>query len=115
MREKDEERVEGLRERDAFYCLDWEATKHVLYGGESDALYSTVDLEAMPCQTYVSLYGLDESDPADFKCNQELDAAIQYLGSARIIVYHNEGVFNVSNFDERDDGPVEHKSSIVSK
>ena len=46
----------------------------------------------VPCQLDETVIGAAESNVRQ-DCNQDKDAAIKYLKSANIVVYHNDEVF----------------------
>lgn len=93
--------MKKLKDSQALWCLDEAVIGRKLYGGwVSGGDYTALDIQLIPCASrYVAFDGTVSED--DGSCIWDMDATIEYLGSAiSTLVLSNNSVFNPNEFGE---------------
>ena len=81
-------------------CLDWTGVK---FNGEDPAVNTrTVDVMFIPCSMKESMLAEDwKEEDRTQDCNYDKEALFKYLGPLQMIVYKNEGSFQLDEFGNK--------------
>lgn len=84
--------VKKYKELNAFMCLDMKNV--VLYGEEPSINMKTIDIMLLPCMMKETMLG-GKVDRIPDECNWDRDELVKYLGPLSMLIYKNEGSFQL--------------------